>query len=64
MDFSDFEETDDIFSGDEQDMAPEPGPSAPFRRCDHLPGAHLMGGVLPPWIGHGGKLVGVVDVGR
>lgn len=63
MDFSDFEETDDIFSGDEQDMAPEPGPSAPFRRCDHLPGAHLMGGVLPPWIGHGGKLVGVVDVG-
>lgn len=55
MDFSDFEIIDPIaeFGPESSDDEDVPQPSIP-----HLQGGH------PPWQGHEGKLVGVVDMGR
>lgn len=55
MDFSDFEEIDPIteFGIDHGAVSQ---PILPHR--PHLEGGH------PPWQGHGGRLIGVVDMGR
>lgn len=75
MDFSDYEEVDGSSSDsddgrDSRDQAPNEDLSETMRENFSFPQsiqlplqAHLLGG-HPPWQGHGGKLIGVVDMGR
>ena len=58
MDFSDFELIDPIAEFGHESSDEEDAPQQQYAPAPHLQGGH------PPWQGHEGKLVGVVDMGR